>query len=131
MTNPPPTEFTLSILHEAGTMAVHVAGELDYDTSDDLIDRVVEHLTGHVRPHDVHLDFRDLTWIDSTGLSALLMIRRHTDAVGATLHLDNRPEVLERMLRITNVLDHLTAPATGANARGVEGGGGLAGAGST
>ncbi|MET7451856.1 hypothetical protein ABZT03_08170 [Streptomyces sp. NPDC005574] len=28
----------------------------------------------------------------------------------ARLHLDTRPEFLDRMPRVTNVLDHLTAP---------------------
>lgn len=107
---PPSTEFTVTVLHEPGTLTVRVAGELDYDTSDDLVHGVVERLTPRARLRDVHLDFRLLTWIDSTGLAALLMIHRRTEAVGATLHLDNRPEAMDRMLRITNVLDHLTAP---------------------
>ena len=38
-------------------------------------------------------------------------------ALGATLHLDNQPAVLERVLRMTNVLDHLTAAPDPAQAR--------------
>ncbi|MEU5593307.1 STAS domain-containing protein [Streptomyces sp. NPDC020298] len=113
MTDPQTTEFAVTVLHEPTTLTVRVAGDLDYDTSDDLIGTVVEHLAaGGARPHGVRMDFRHLTWIDSTGLSALLMIHRRTAAAGVTLHLDNRPDVLERMLRLTNVLDHLTAPAS-------------------
>ncbi|MFJ3231156.1 STAS domain-containing protein [Streptomyces sp. NPDC086787] len=116
----PPTEFTVGIAHEPGTLAVRVAGELDYDTSDDLVRAVVDQLTPHAGLRDVHLDFDQLTWIDSTGLSALLMIHRRTTAIGATLRLDNRPECLERMLRVTNVLDHLTTPTTRADEPGPE-----------
>ncbi|MGW2033850.1 STAS domain-containing protein [Streptomyces argyrophylli] len=118
MTDPHPTEFALTVLRTAGTLTVRVGGELDYDTSDGLTDTVVRHLiTDEAGLSDVRLDFRDLTWIDSSGLTALLMVRRRTEAVGATLHLDHRPDVLERLLRLTNVLEHLTAPVTAAETR--------------
>ncbi|MFJ4811651.1 STAS domain-containing protein [Streptomyces longwoodensis] len=103
-------EFVLTVLRDPATLTVRVSGELDYDTSDDLLRAVVEHLTEPCGFRDVRLDFRDLRYIDSTGLSALLMIHRRTSAAGALLHLDHRPDFLERMLTMTNVLDHLTAP---------------------
>ncbi|MFE0508832.1 STAS domain-containing protein [Streptomyces sp. NPDC058964] len=132
MTTLPPSEFTLVVRREPTTLTVHVGGELDYDTSDDLVDAVTENLTGdQTPPRAVHLDFSALTWIDSSGLSALLMVHRRTSTLGATLHLDNRPDVLERMLRLTNVLDHLTGPATAREASGSEGSGGVTGAGTS
>jgi anti-anti-sigma factor len=108
---------------------VHTAGELDHHTSDCLIDTVTAHLeTRRTPPRDVRLDFAALTYIDSSGLSALLMIHRRVGALGATLHLDNRPDFLQRMLDLTHVLDHLTAPPhRGTPAEG----GGLAEAGLT
>ncbi|MEU2335478.1 STAS domain-containing protein [Streptomyces sp. NPDC006654] len=114
MTDFRPTEFAVTVVHEPATLSVRVCGELDFDTGDDLIDIVVAHLTvGSAPPEEVRVDFHGLTWIDSTGLAALLMVHRRTSAVGATLRLDNRPEVLERVLRLTNVLDHLTTGAGG------------------
>jgi anti-anti-sigma factor len=81
MTELNPTEFTVTVLHESTTLTVRVAGELDYATSDELIDVVDRHLTAdHPGLSDVHLNFRNLTWIDSTGLSALLMVHRRTTA---------------------------------------------------
>ncbi|MGW3018968.1 STAS domain-containing protein [Streptomyces longwoodensis] len=103
-------EFVLTVLCDPLTLTVRVSGELDYDTSDDLLRAVVAHLTEPCGFRDVRLDFRDLGYIDSTGLSALLMIHRRTSAAGVLLHLDHRPDFLERMLTMTNVLDHLTAP---------------------
>lgn len=80
------------------------------------------HLTGRTPPRRVRLDFRDLSGIDALGPSALLMIRRHTSAAGATLRLDDRPEVLERLLRQTGVLGRLTATvAAGTGGNGVTG----------
>ncbi|MFJ3670477.1 STAS domain-containing protein [Streptomyces sp. NPDC090106] len=103
-----PVDFTLTVLREPATLVVRVSGELDYDTSDDLVATVTEHLTAPgTPPRAVRLDFTGLTLIDSSGLSALLMVHRRTRALGAALHLDNRPVMLERMLQMTNILDHL------------------------
>ncbi|KUN89108.1 hypothetical protein AQJ66_06375 [Streptomyces bungoensis] len=112
-------------------MTVRVRGDLDYDTSDDALDAVLEQLSAGRAPRDVRLDFGELTWIDSTGLSTLLMIHRRTSTLGATLHLDNRPAVLERMLLMTNVLDHLTAPAADERAGAELEEDGVSGAGAT
>ncbi|MGW4195098.1 STAS domain-containing protein [Streptomyces sp. NPDC005004] len=114
MTHLTPSEFTLTFRREPGTLIVMIGGELDHDTSDDLLDEVSQELrAAPPTPRDVRLDFRELAHIDSSGLTALLMIHRRTNALGATLHLDNRPPHLDRMLQLTNVLDHLTAPPTG------------------
>ncbi|GAA4800095.1 STAS domain-containing protein [Streptomyces ziwulingensis] len=116
MSEQPPTELTVTLSSEPTRLTVRLSGELDHDTCDDLVDAVTARIAGVTRLREVRLDFRDLEWIDSSGLSALLMIHRHTSAAGATLRLDHRPAVLDRMLRLTNVLDHLTAPAAAGGA---------------
>ncbi|MGW9447349.1 STAS domain-containing protein [Streptomyces sp. NPDC055632] len=114
MNNFTSTEFALGVVREPGSLHVRVSGDLDYDTCDELVDAVTEKLAeGGPPPRGIRLDFAGLTHIDSSGLSALLLVHRRAGAVGATLYLDNRPDFLERMLRITNVLDHLTGPAAG------------------
>ncbi|WP_208026433.1 STAS domain-containing protein [Streptomyces sp. Tu 3180] len=94
-----------------------MAGELDDVSGAELIDTVVARLTGEAPPREVRLDFRDLVRIDPLGLSALLMIHRHTSAARVALRLDNRPVVLDRILHQTNVLEHLTAAFTADGAR--------------
>ncbi|MEV6782988.1 STAS domain-containing protein [Streptomyces sp. NPDC051098] len=86
--------------------------KLDYETSDSfrrhvlgLLDQRASDVT------DLRLDCRELELIDSMGLSALLAIHRITSAAGITLHLDNRPDRLQRMLEITGTDEHLTRPA--------------------
>ncbi|MEU6772275.1 STAS domain-containing protein [Streptomyces sp. NPDC046759] len=120
MTEHRPVEFDVEITGEPSRWTVHIAGELDYDTSDDLVDTVVRHLRRHPEPGRIRLDFRSLTWIDSSGLSALLMIHRRTSALGADLCLDNRPDFLDQRLRLTDILGYLTRPAAAADARGTE-----------
>ncbi|MDO0929289.1 STAS domain-containing protein [Streptomyces sp. TG1A-8] len=116
MTAQPINEFALRLVGEPTALTVHITGEVGYDTGDDLVHAVVDHLGGHPGLHEVRLDFRDLTWIDSSGLSALLLVHRRTSAAGAALRLDHLPGFLQHRLRLTGVLDHLTAPV--APARG-------------
>ncbi|MDF3301530.1 STAS domain-containing protein [Streptomyces tropicalis] len=115
MTTLSPGPFDVTVVESAPTaLTVHVSGDLDYDTSEELVELVTRHLT-RVGPagewEDLRLDFAELTWLDSMGLSALLMIRRRTGAARVTLHLDNRPDFLDRMLDVTNTYDHLTEAA--------------------
>ncbi|QIY66849.1 STAS domain-containing protein [Streptomyces sp. RPA4-2] len=110
--NPPP--FTVTVETEDGTVLVRVAGDLDFETCDELM-KAVERCLGDRRdageePADLRVDFSGLGSIDSTGLSTLLMIRRLTDLAGVRLHLDERPLALDRLLGITATLHHLTAP---------------------
>ncbi|CAL9363083.1 hypothetical protein SUDANB15_00695 [Streptomyces sp. enrichment culture] len=99
------------------TLTVSVAGEPDDVSGSELIDVVVAHLTGETPPREVRLDFRDLVRIGPPGLSALLVIHRHTSAARVTLRLDNRPGVLDRVLHRTDVLGHLTAAVAEGGAR--------------
>ncbi|MFI8092216.1 STAS domain-containing protein [Streptomyces sp. NPDC086080] len=94
---------------ETATLTVRVSGDLDDAGGSELIAVVVAHLSGPTPPRAVRLDFGELADIDPLGLAALLMIRRNTGAARAVLHLDNRPAALDRLLRQTNVLGHLTA----------------------
>lgn len=50
-----------------------------------------------------------MTFVDSMGLAALLMVRRVADAHRVALRLDNRPLCVDRLLQLTGTLDHLTA----------------------
>ncbi|MEW2162790.1 STAS domain-containing protein [Streptomyces sp. NPDC007084] len=123
MTTSHPPSFSLTVEAETTDLVIRVAGDLDYETCDELMRTVDQNLTvrrtAERRPSALRIDFTALHGIDSMGLSALLMIRRHTDAAGMSLHLDERPPHLERLLEITGTLDHLTAPChpTGAEQR--------------
>lgn len=87
---------------------LHLDGELDYDGSDAVLDEVVRHLAENPLLRELTLDCRRLDHCDSYGLSTLLMIRRRTQSAGVVLHLADRGPALDRLLRITNTLAHLT-----------------------
>lgn len=102
--------LTLNLKTTSQSARVHVAGDLEYGSAAELVDMVSPLLAEQSTLQNLHLDCSELTFCDSAGLSALLTIRNLTTRAGVALHLDNRPVHLERVLEITGLLDHLTAP---------------------
>ncbi|WP_328557459.1 MULTISPECIES: STAS domain-containing protein [unclassified Streptomyces] len=120
MTTSHPPTFTLTVEVEPTALVIHVHGDLDHETCDELMRAVDQNFADGRTPEgrvlELRVDFAGLGSIDSMGLSVLLMIRRRTDAAGVDLRLDERPPGLDRLLEITGTLDHLTAPCD-ANSR--------------
>ncbi|MFF4319524.1 STAS domain-containing protein [Streptomyces sp. NPDC001568] len=110
-THSAPLHLTCVSTHDS--VRVELRGSLDRHCCDALLDVVGELLAEPVGLRVLRLDCTDLATVDTTGLSALLMIRRRTDAAGVRLHLDDRPAQLDRMLKVTGTLDHLNAPEVG------------------
>ncbi|MET8244505.1 STAS domain-containing protein [Streptomyces sp. NPDC005202] len=115
MTASQPSPFGLTAESGPSSVVVRIAGDLDYATHGELVETVTSLLARrHAARHpmaELHLDFSRLDSVDSSGLSALLLIRRRTDEAGVGLHRDARPAVLERLLDMTETLEWLTAPA--------------------
>ncbi|MET7982046.1 MULTISPECIES: STAS domain-containing protein [unclassified Streptomyces] len=110
MTTSHPPAFTLTVDVEPTALVIHVAGDLDHETCDELMRAVDQNFDRFRGFLELRVDFAALGSIDSMGLSTLLMIRRRTDAAGVRLRLDRRPRGLDRLLEITGTLEHLTAP---------------------
>jgi anti-sigma B factor antagonist len=98
------TGFAIEERREGIRALVGMSGDLDFTAAPqlgDAIDRLLE-----ARAHELWVDLRELTSIDSTGLAALIGARRRADAAGAKLRLvvDRGPvrDVLElgRMDRV-------------------------------
>ena len=92
---------------------IHIAGDLDYGHTARLLEAVAEVVAANAGVRELRLDFTELGFFDSTGLSALLIVHRELSRAGVVLHLDNRPPQLDRVLEITGLVDYFTsAPAT-------------------
>ncbi|GAA3373067.1 STAS domain-containing protein [Streptomyces racemochromogenes] len=118
MTSPPSAPLTLTPSASRGTGRVELSGDLDHHHADLLVETVGRLLAEQPGLRDLRLDCAGLSAVDSSGLAALLMVRRRTDRAGAELHLDGRPAHLNRLLEITGTLHHLTAPTPRAGAAG-------------
>ncbi|RDH77980.1 anti-sigma factor antagonist [Mycolicibacterium moriokaense] len=110
--------LTTSVDTSGRTARVHLAGDLDYVTTADVVDSVRRLLGQQPGLRHLRLECSGLTFCDSAGLSGLLQIHRHTSHADVILHLERRPPHLERILQITGTLEYLTADTDSAQTAG-------------
>lgn len=114
MTTTSSDALRLSTRYAHGAVRVEMHGELDHTNADVLLSTVTDQLAGAPDAHELRLDCAGLVAVDSSGLSALIMIRRRADSVGVRLRLDGRGAALDRLLEVTGTLDYLTTTPTDA-----------------
>ncbi|MFJ9688292.1 STAS domain-containing protein [Streptomyces bacillaris] len=125
MTALPSPLLTVTAEEGRGWVRLRLTGDLDHDTSDELVARATEQLTARPGLDDLYLDCAGLGMCDSMGVSALLQIHRDTAVRRVRLHVEEAPAFLDRIMRITGI-DHLFArrdqeerwPARGAGEEG-------------
>lgn len=98
--------LSLTITTTARSACVRVAGDLDYQTIDELVDTATRLLAQQVGLVDLHLDFGGLIFLDSAALSGLVLIHRRTTESDVHLYLDHRPLFLDRVLQLTGLFEH-------------------------
>ncbi|MFD4539661.1 STAS domain-containing protein [Streptomyces bauhiniae] len=119
MTLHQPAGFSVTVeAAEPRTIRLTLQGVLDFESGDEFLDVVGSTLDAHAVEHgpvlrELHMNCAGLRLLDSTGLSALLTLRRRTHPAGITLHLRHRPVQLIRMLALTGTAEYLTARADG------------------
>ncbi len=82
---------------------VTVAGEVDIATSDQLLEAVRAALAR--RPTLVRLDFVDTTFLDSSGLRAVIAAERDVAGAGARLTIAGMSAAVEKVLEVTGLLE--------------------------
>ena len=83
-----------------GTSRVRLEGEIDLAVKDDLIECVRASLAHAVR---VELDFAEVSFIDSSGLGALVLLHKEAGGVGKKLFLMNLSPAIDHLLEITGL----------------------------
>jgi anti-anti-sigma factor len=111
---PPNTHMTysLTITTTPRSATFRIAGDLDYETTDELVEAASRVLARRNDLSDLHLDFSETTFLDSAALSGLLLIHRRTAQAGVALHLDHRPTFLDRVLQVTGLFSHFDLTRT-------------------
>jgi anti-anti-sigma factor len=93
--------FQLDISQSADAALLAVAGEIDMATAPQLLDAIlVAHQAGGT---DVTLDLRDVPFMDSRGVAALVSAHRHLVDGQAELRLVNVCPAIAAVLDITGV----------------------------
>ncbi|MEW1614992.1 MULTISPECIES: STAS domain-containing protein [unclassified Streptomyces] len=108
MTALPSPFFTVTAEEGRGWVRLRLAGDLDYDTSHELVARATERMAARPDARDLYLDCAELRLCDSMGVSALLQVHRDTATRGVGLHVEDAPPFLDRVMRITGI-QHLFA----------------------
>ena len=77
-------------------------GDVDQDTAPDLL-RALTTAIDEAGPNAVEVDMRHVTFMDSSGVGALLAANRLAGASGATVRVRNPVPAVRMVLDITNV----------------------------
>ncbi len=103
-----PAAAGLTVRHVADPrgVALALAGELDLATTPEL-ERHLAAIDEHEIPR-LLIDLSELTFMDSTGLSAIVRAHGSGEARGRALVLRRGPGQVQRLLRLTGIHDRLT-----------------------
>jgi anti-sigma B factor antagonist len=85
-----------------GVCVVQAAGDIDIAAAEEFFEVVREVLS---RCTAVEVDLSDVTFIDSSGLGALVRMRKEADAKQVSLCLTNVSAATDRLLRLTGLID--------------------------
>lgn len=105
--------FRIETLESGSGVTIKLRGELDSATSGKLVTAFEQIAAqGHVR--EVVLDFAELSFIDSAGMRAIIMVEQSAAERGLALTVMPAPESVTEMLRTTGLGERLTlAPRPG------------------
>jgi anti-anti-sigma factor len=100
----PKAPFALRAEHRGGVARIHARGELDLETVP-LLERVLE-AVDEFEPVRVVLDFRDLTFVDSTGVHAIMRAHTRFADSGRILVVMSGTESVRKVFELTRT-EHL------------------------
>jgi anti-sigma B factor antagonist len=102
-----PKSFDIEVATEGGDVVAHLAGELDLSVRADVVARVTGVLAGDPPPAEpvdrLVIDLGEVTFCDSSGLGALLDIRRAAASAAVPMVLRAVPPPVDRLLELTDV----------------------------
>jgi anti-sigma B factor antagonist len=94
--NIPPFEIGVSL------DALRVSGEIDMAVAPQLLDAILCFATTSDRS-TVAVDIRDVTFMDSRGIAALVEANKRLDGIGCRLILENPQPTVARVIDVTGV----------------------------
>jgi len=100
------SELVITTEHDDGTLVLVVCGDLDAYSAPLLDDRAQQF--GRHTGTNVVLDLSGASFVDSSGLRALLSAHQQLDALGKTLVLRDPSDALVRLLEIAGLRGHFT-----------------------
>ncbi|WP_052070386.1 STAS domain-containing protein [Streptacidiphilus albus] len=106
--------LTITVQHSApGRVVLTLSGPCDFETVDDLRRAADGALARVPAPQCLTLDFTAVDACDSSGLSAMIWIKRCTDTDGVQLHLVGLNQHQRQVMVITGLDGYLADALTG------------------
>ncbi|MFI5494336.1 STAS domain-containing protein [Actinoplanes sp. NPDC051859] len=94
---------------EDGTAHVTVLGEIDFSNADELA-QTIQDAVARWSPDEVRVDLTDATFIDSTGLGALIEGYRAANEVSCRFVVTNPSSSFRRVLSVTGLSELFGMP---------------------
>lgn len=83
-------------------LTAHLEGELDHHTAKPIREQIDEQIDlSH--PTMVILDFRDLSFMDSSGIGLVMGRYKKVSEIGATLHVSNTSQQIYKVMRLAGM----------------------------
>jgi anti-sigma B factor antagonist len=108
--DPSTVPYELHVVHQAGACIVRVIREFDLAAADELRDRAPELQLDQVS--ELVVDLREVTFIDSSGINAILELwnTARADGIEVSLLAGDKVQALLRMVGLEEALPILDAP---------------------
>jgi len=81
-------------------------GDIDLATADDVVARAANLLTHHPPGVPLIVDLGEVTFLDSSGLSALVRLRRAAEAQGSQVLLRDVPQRVTVLLELAGLAEY-------------------------
>jgi len=92
--------FSIEVSEEAGSATVTAIGEIDVATAPQVERQLLEHIDAGKA---VTLDLHGVSFIDSSGLRALVTARQRAEDTAVAFTLAGRSPAVERLLQVTGL----------------------------
>jgi len=98
--------FRIDTLETQFGLTIKLAGELDSGTSTELLDRFEQALSA-VDRRELVIDLGEVTFIDSSGMRALILIERRAEEERIALAIAPPPAAVTELLQVTGLADRV------------------------
>jgi anti-anti-sigma factor len=102
----PPPSFHIETLENPFGITIKLAGELDSATCAALLDRFEQTLPA-LRGRELVIDLDDVSFIDSSGMRAIIVMERRSSEERIALALAPPPAAVTELLQITGIADRV------------------------
>ena len=97
--------FEVAVSHEGTVRTIGLIGEFDLEALPEVADVLSASLSDG--SSSVQIDLQGLTFLDSSGIRALLMALRESETAGTTLTIIPGPPNVQRVFEVAGLLDVL------------------------